>query len=648
MKGVHMKTQAEFLGELEEELKYLNAKDASQVLKHYRDKINVALDYGESLQKVMATLPEPKKIAEEIYASKGIEYVNKRKKELKRKQIVSSILSMLILLLVVSAFFVVSYFVIRYMIQLGILIGKSFSFFSFLDTSLLVLFCLCYIGILIGIYIYVFDLFYIMTMHFLQDILWIFKKEEKEYTFMDFTISSFLDTCTHKNKFVLKIMGIVALVWLGFGMTSYATKGYIYRSFHDEASNMQKIEIKEDVKQIVMPGSASFIQIVESDILQHIQIEYKAEFAKDVKYEMNEGTLKIAPLYVDTFDVLGLLDEPRPVIKISIPRTMTIESLDIALSDGILDIVDYHQKGSLNIRGAKGTVAITRSTFDTCKIDGYGLTSAFEENKITNLDIKLESGKYYAVKDIYQNIQIQNHLGTLVLEDIQFESGNINNESAKSAFNRVEASTLTFSSRVSEDYFQDSHFQNLVLTGNGNTKINLDRIIVEETLEGNFQADTIQINCLKTKLYQLSTEHTTIHINQFGRNTTATSEDEKVKQKIDAYNAFEAVCAVEATLKSGKVEILASTMETFHSTVQKATIEMTQNTIVETTTKTTNGKWIINDLDGKTVQMDVDGGSVMFFNDHIQSDITLEITGQIVKTALAIGENIKQVNTDEA
>jgi len=70
MKGVHMKTQAEFLGELEEELKYLNAKDASQILKHYRDKINVALDYGESLQKVMATLPEPKKIAEEIYASK--------------------------------------------------------------------------------------------------------------------------------------------------------------------------------------------------------------------------------------------------------------------------------------------------------------------------------------------------------------------------------------------------------------------------------------------------------------------------------------------------------------------------------------------------------------------------------------------------
>ena len=648
MKGVHMRTQAEFLGELEEELKYLNAKDASQVLKHYRDKINVALDYGESLQKVMATLPEPKKIAEEIYASKGIEYVNKRKKELKRKRIISSIVSILILFLIVSAFFVVSYFVIRYIIQLGVLIGKSFSFFSFIDTALLILFCLCYMGILIGIYIYIFDLFYIMTMHFLQDVLWIVKKEEKEYAFMDFTISSFLDTCTHKNKLVLKSIGVIALVWLGFGIISYASKGYIYRSFHDEADNTQKIEIQEDVKQIVMPSSASFIQIVESDRLPHIQIEYTAEFAKDVKYDITEGTLHIAPLYIDTFDVLGLLDEPRPVIKISIPKTMMVESLDIALNDGILDIVDYHQGGSLKIRGAKGTVAITRSTFDTCTIDGYGLTSAFEENKITNLDIKLESGKYYGVKDTYQNIHIQNHLGTLVLEDVHFESGQINNESAKSALNRIEASTLTFSSRVSEDYFQDSSFQYLVLTGNGNTKINLDRIIVAEKVEGTFQADIVQINCLKTKLYQLSTEHTTVYMHQLGQNTTATSEDEKVQQKIDAYNAFVSSCVVEATLKSGKVEILESTMKSFHSTVQKTTIEMTQNTISETITKTTNGKWIINDLDGKTVQMKVDGGSIMFFNDHIQSDITLEITGQIVKTALAIGENIKQVNTDEA
>lgn len=643
-----MRTQAEFLGELEEELKYLNAKDASQVLKHYRDKINVALDYGESLQKVMATLPQPKKIAEEIYASKGIEYVNKRKKELKRKQIFSTIISIVLLLLVVSAFFVLSYFVIKYIVQLGIFIGKSFSFFSFIDTAILLFFCLCYMGILIGIYIYVFDLFYIMTMHFLQDIFWLFGKKEKDYAFMDFTISAFLDTCTHKNKFVLKVIGIIALVWVGLGITSYATKGYIYRSFHDEASNTQTIEIEEDVKQIVMPSNASFIQIVESDVLNHIKMEYTAEFAKDVTYEITEGSLQIAPLYVDTFDVLGLLDEPRPVIKISIPKKTTIESLDITLNDGILDIVDYHQKGDLTIRGAKGTVAITRSSFDTCTIDGYSLTSAFEENHITNLDIKLESGKYYAVKDIYQNIQIQNHLGTLVLEDVQFESGNINNESAKSALNRVEATTLTFSSRVSEDYFQDARFQNVLLTGNGNTKISLDRIIVEETIEGNFHADTIQINCLKTKLYKLSTEHTTIHINQFGRNTTATSTDEYVQQKIDAYNAFIGTGAVEASLTSGKVEILASDIETFHSTVQKTTVEMTQNIILETTTKTTNGKWIINDLDGKTIQMDVDGGSIMFFNDHIKSDITLEITGQIVKTSLAIGENIKQVNTDEA
>ncbi len=70
-----MKTQGEFLNELEDALKYLNPKDRSEVLKHYRDKINNAIDYGETEQKVIATMPSPEKIAEEIYHSKGITYL---------------------------------------------------------------------------------------------------------------------------------------------------------------------------------------------------------------------------------------------------------------------------------------------------------------------------------------------------------------------------------------------------------------------------------------------------------------------------------------------------------------------------------------------------------------------------------------------
>ena len=86
-----MRTVEQFLGELEEELQYLNGKERLEVVKHYRDKINIAMDYGDSAQKVLATLPTPQKIAEEVYASKGINYLEKRKKAKRRNQIFCNI-----------------------------------------------------------------------------------------------------------------------------------------------------------------------------------------------------------------------------------------------------------------------------------------------------------------------------------------------------------------------------------------------------------------------------------------------------------------------------------------------------------------------------------------------------------------------------
>ena len=45
----------EFLLELETELQYLKPKDASEVLKYYRDRINIALDYGETIEHILSS-----------------------------------------------------------------------------------------------------------------------------------------------------------------------------------------------------------------------------------------------------------------------------------------------------------------------------------------------------------------------------------------------------------------------------------------------------------------------------------------------------------------------------------------------------------------------------------------------------------------
>ena len=74
--------QREFLSQLIEELKYLKPKDANEVVKFYQQKIAVALDYGEKEEKIIASFPTPKKIAEDIYKTKGIAYIDLRKKEM--------------------------------------------------------------------------------------------------------------------------------------------------------------------------------------------------------------------------------------------------------------------------------------------------------------------------------------------------------------------------------------------------------------------------------------------------------------------------------------------------------------------------------------------------------------------------------------
>ena len=132
----------EFLTELEQELCYLKPKDASEVLKFYRDKINIASDYEENEEKIIATLPSPKKIAEDIYKSKGKDYLNTRKKQVKRDNKIKGILSLVLVILVALVFLSISLFVVTNLIQLFKLIGLSFKMESIVDIITLDLFSL--------------------------------------------------------------------------------------------------------------------------------------------------------------------------------------------------------------------------------------------------------------------------------------------------------------------------------------------------------------------------------------------------------------------------------------------------------------------------------------------------------------------------
>ena len=99
-----MKTTIEYLQALEEELKYLPKKDIRRVVQIYQDKINNSLDSGEKIEKVLKDLPSPSDVAKGIYEGKKVNYLDKKKKEYHRKEVLQSLSCLFVGLLVVLIF----------------------------------------------------------------------------------------------------------------------------------------------------------------------------------------------------------------------------------------------------------------------------------------------------------------------------------------------------------------------------------------------------------------------------------------------------------------------------------------------------------------------------------------------------------------
>ena len=147
-------TKKEFLEALVEELRYLPAKQVNEVLKHYRDKIDVEIDYGTPEEKVIENMKTPKEIAENIYKMHGVNYLEKRKKNVKFKNICISILNSILILACLMIFIVGSIFVFRIIGNMASLIIHAFTFRSVLDIILTCVAVLGYMLVMLSLYLY--------------------------------------------------------------------------------------------------------------------------------------------------------------------------------------------------------------------------------------------------------------------------------------------------------------------------------------------------------------------------------------------------------------------------------------------------------------------------------------------------------------
>ena len=87
------KTQEEYLLALAEAIKYLNPKDATKVLQYYQTRITSSIEYGENEADVIRKLPSVDQVAKETYESHGVNYLELRKIQLRRKKIFTNIIN---------------------------------------------------------------------------------------------------------------------------------------------------------------------------------------------------------------------------------------------------------------------------------------------------------------------------------------------------------------------------------------------------------------------------------------------------------------------------------------------------------------------------------------------------------------------------
>lgn len=624
----------EFLTELEQELCYLKPKDASEVLKFYRDKINIASDYEENEEKIIATLPSPKKIAEDIYKSKGKDYLNTRKKQVKRDNKIKGILSLVLVILVVLVFLSISLFVVTNLIQLFKLIGLSFKMESIVDIITLDLFSLLYILTILIVYMYIFDLMYIIASHFLYNFLYEYVNKDKEYKALSFTISGLFEKIFNKKVTLGKVLLIVFASFIVLGISNYATQGYIYRSINDGVSYKESVVINDEIKEIKINNSTTFVKVFQGTD-ENIQIRYSNEFNDKLSYKIENGILIIDSIKSRSFDLFGLLDEPLSIVEIILPASNQINKIDTTLTDGYFDIVEYSGNITLDIKGLNSTYAITRSKLDSLIVNGQNLNIASEENNIKNVNLKLESGKAYLVKDTYEELMIENHLADLVVTESNINIINISSVSARSVLDNIVSNEITFKDQNSESLLQYVDVQNAKIISYGSSSIDVERSIIRDTLSLENASGNIDLTLVKAN--NISTELRNGTVKMISVNKNVSNEENEFLKKYNATNLNSNL--ILNTYKTN-VEITSSLFNEVDCDFKEGKISINSSYLKNTDMYFMDTTINLIDVDGIHMDVDVDGGIFSFDDETITTDIVVCVTGELIKTDIYISERI--------
>lgn len=443
-----MKSSKEFLQELAEELRYLPAKQVNEVLKHYRDKINVEIDYGTPVEKVLESMKSPSEIAKSIYEMHGVNYLAKRKKHTKIKDGIGAGISGIILVCCLILYFSIAYFFVSIMVNQFGLIINAFSFNSILDTILTSLCVFSYILIMLVVLLLITDLFMILMNGLFIKILDAFDKTRgKNFTFLEFTFTGWLNDKTKKQKFVYKLLGGLVIAFVLFGVCSYFTNGYINRTLRNVPSKEVIVEINQEFDNIYISSNEVDVSIVEDVNVTKPTIKYIYEFNK-YQWTIIDNTLKITIDKNKTYDFLGIIQAPSSTITLSVPKDYDCSNILVEVNYGDVYIKQLDVE-KFNVSLLNGNVILGDNNFIRSEINLSTGNIVSKGNKYEELTInhhsgELNSGEDYVSKLTHNNgssniktvgstilsYQLVNSSGSVYLEDVKGDTINIKTNSS--------------------------------------------------------------------------------------------------------------------------------------------------------------------------------------------------------------------------
>lgn len=433
-----MKTAIEYLQALEEELKYLPSKEVRSIIRIYQEKINNALDYGESIEKILKGLPQPADVAKGIYDSKKVNYLDKKRKEYRRKEIINSTTSLILCIIVTLVFIgIIGYLGI---VSFGML--EIIPKFASQDKIIMSGFVIGYLLVMILIMIYLTDLGLMIITFLLSKFLKVFEKIKIDYDVLqDFSITGLIDKITKKKNVVGKILLVSVAIVFVFGATSLIGKGYLSRSFSDVVStkNEEIIKVDDHINSIKLENTNAKVYIKEGTEFRIIK---NSEFDRHFEIVSKDNELEIKFDQHRNYDFLGLLNEPTIVITIEIPQEVA-KNVFVKLNSGQIGL-DSTNVNKLEVEMQSGDIALKDTKINDFSFktkDGEINSNGGNYDKVL-LDI--ENGRFASSEDSYNEATINNGSGQISIKDNKFNVLNLKNISGTTVIQKSQINTYAY------------------------------------------------------------------------------------------------------------------------------------------------------------------------------------------------------------